>query len=412
MYAKAYKSKQGEIKMKSLKRILAMSAAAAVAVSCFAGCSSNAATSGEGDANGTGKTIVIGGSGPLTGSAAQYGVGVKNAIELAVKEINAAGGVNGNTLKLVFEDDEADPGDKAVNAYNTLKDQGMQIFLGTVTTGSCLAVIDKSKADNIFQFTPSASAQDVIANDNCFQICFTDPNQGKASADYIADNKVATKVGVIYDSSDAYSSGIYNAFKKEAQAKGLELVSEQSFTKDSKTDFSAQIADCKNKGAELVFLPIYYQEASLILTQSNNVGYTPKFFGCDGLDGITSIENFDTALAEGVMLLTPFAADSKDQATQDFVKAYKEAYNNETPNQFAADAYDGVKILAKLIETQNITGDMSASDICEKLKAGITASDFSFDGLTGTGMTWTAGGEVSKAPKAVVIKDGNYSALE
>lgn len=412
MYAKAYKSKQGEIKMKSLKRILAMSAAAAVAVSCFAGCSSNAATSGEGDANGTGKTIVIGGSGPLTGSAAQYGVGVKNAIELAVKEINAAGGVNGNTLKLVFEDDEADPGDKAVNAYNTLKDQGMQIFLGTVTTGSCLAVIDKSKADNIFQFTPSASAQDVIANDNCFQICFTDPNQGKASADYIADNKVATKVGVIYDSSDAYSSGIYNAFKKEAQAKGLELVSEQSFTKDSKTDFSAQIADCKNKGAELVFLPIYYQEASLILTQSNNVGYAPKFFGCDGLDGITSIENFDTALAEGVMLLTPFAADSKDQATQDFVKAYKEAYNNETPNQFAADAYDGVKILAKLIETQNITGDMSASDICEKLKAGITASDFSFDGLTGTGMTWTAGGEVSKAPKAVVIKDGNYSALE
>lgn len=412
MYAKAYKSKQGEIKMKSLKRILAMSAAAAVAVSCFAGCSSNAATSGEGNANGTGKTIVIGGSGPLTGSAAQYGVGVKNAIELAVKEINAAGGVNGNTLKLVFEDDEADPGDKAVNAYNTLKDQGMQIFLGTVTTGSCLAVIDKSKADNIFQFTPSASAQDVIANDNCFQICFTDPNQGKASADYIADNKVATKVGVIYDSSDAYSSGIYNAFKKEAQAKGLELVSEQSFTKDSKTDFSAQIADCKNKGAELVFLPIYYQEASLILTQSNNVGYAPKFFGCDGLDGITSIENFDTALAEGVMLLTPFAADSKDQATQDFVKAYKEAYNNETPNQFAADAYDGVKILAKLIETQNITGDMSASDICEKLKAGITASDFSFDGLTGTGMTWTAGGEVSKAPKAVVIKDGNYSALE
>lgn len=398
--------------MKSLKRILAMSAAAAVAVSCFAGCSSNAATSGEGNANGTGKTIVIGGSGPLTGSAAQYGVGVKNAIELAVKEINAAGGVNGNTLKLVFEDDEADPGDKAVNAYNTLKDQGMQIFLGTVTTGSCLAVIDKSKADNIFQFTPSASAQDVIANDNCFQICFTDPNQGKASADYIADNKVATKVGVIYDSSDAYSSGIYNAFKKEAQAKGLELVSEQSFTKDSKTDFSAQIADCKNKGAELVFLPIYYQEASLILTQSKNVGYAPKFFGCDGLDGITSIENFDTALAEGVMLLTPFAADSKDQATQDFVKAYKEAYNNETPNQFAADAYDGVKILAKLIETQNITGDMSASDICEKLKAGITASDFSFDGLTGTGMTWTAGGEVSKAPKAVVIKDGNYSALE
>lgn len=401
--------------MKNFKRVLAMATAATLAVTAFAGCSSSNANSGNvsgstSAADGE-KTIVIGGSGPLTGDAAQYGVGVKNAIQLAVDEVNAAGGVNGNKLKLVFEDDEADSGDKAVNAYNTLKDQGMQIFLGTVTTGSCLAVVDKSKEDNIFQFTPSASAQDVIANDNCFQICFTDPNQGKASADYIADNKVATKVGVIYDSSDAYSSGIYNAFKTEAAAKGLELVSEQSFTKDSKTDFSAQIADCKNKGAELVFLPIYYQQASLILTQSKNAGFSPKFFGCDGLDGLTSIKNFDTSLAEGVMLLTPFAADSKDQATPDFVKAYKAAYNDETPNQFAADAYDGVKILAKLIESQGITADMSASDICEKLKTGITASDFSYDGLTGTGMKWNANGEVSKSPKAVVIKDGNYSAL-
>lgn len=401
--------------MKNFKRVLAMATAATLAVTAFAGCSSSNANSGNvsgstSAADGE-KTIVIGGSGPLTGDAAQYGVGVKNAIQLAVDEVNAAGGVNGNKLKLVFEDDEADSGDKAVNAYNTLKDQGMQIFLGTVTTGSCLAVVDKSKEDNIFQFTPSASAQDVIANDNCFQICFTDPNQGKASADYIADNKVATKVGVIYDSSDAYSSGIYNAFKTEAAAKGLELVSEQSFTKDSKTDFSAQIADCKNKGAELVFLPIYYQQASLILTQSKNAGFSPKFFGCDGLDGLTSIKNFDTSLAEGVMLLTPFAADSNDQATQDFVKAYKAAYNDETPNQFAADAYDGVKILAKLIESQGITADMSASDICEKLKTGITASDFSYDGLTGTGMKWNANGEVSKSPKAVVIKDGNYSAL-
>ena len=177
--------------MKNFKRVLAMTTAAVMAVTAFAGCSSNSANSGnvggstnvaEGE-----KTIVIGGSGPLTGDAAQYGVGVKNAIQLAVNEVNAAGGVNGNKLKLVFEDDEADSGDKAVNAYNTLKDQGMQIFLGTVTTASCLAVVDKSKQDNIFQFTPSASAQDVIANDNCFQICFTDPNQGKASADYIAD---------------------------------------------------------------------------------------------------------------------------------------------------------------------------------------------------------------------------------
>ena len=398
--------------MKNFKRVLAMTTAAVMAVTAFAGCSSNSANSGnvggstnvaEGE-----KTIVIGGSGPLTGDAAQYGVGVKNAIQLAVNEVNAAGGVNGNKLKLVFEDDEADSGDKAVNAYNTLKDQGMQIFLGTVTTGSCLAVVDKSKQDNIFQFTPSASAQDVIANDNCFQICFTDPNQGKASADCIADNKVATKIGVIYDSSDAYSSGIYNAFKTEAAAKGLELVSEQSFTKDSKTDFSAQIADCKNKGAELVFLPIYHQQASLILTQSKNAGFAPKFFGCDGLDGLIGVENFDQSLAEGVMLLTPFAADAQDDLTQKFVSAYKDQYG-ETPIQFAADAYDAIYAIKLAAEKENVTPDMSASDICEAMKKGMT--EISLEGLTGT-ITWTASGEPDKEPKAVKIENGAYTAME
>lgn len=389
--------------MKKTGKFLALTVAAALAAGCLAGC---------GNSNKNSDVIVIGGSGPLTGDNAQYGVAVKNAAQLAVDEINADGGINGTKLKLVFEDDEADPGDKAVNAYNALKDNGMQVMLGTVTTGSCLAVIEKTKQDNIFQLTPSASAQDVVKNDNCFQICFTDPNQGKGSADYIADNNVAKKIAVIYDSSDAYSTGIYNTFKSEAQAKGLELVAEQSFTKDSKTDFSAQIGAAKSAGAELVFLPIYYQQASLILTQCKSADFDPIFFGCDGLDGLLSIKNFDTSLAEGVMLLTPFAADAKDQATQDFVSAYKKAYNNETPNQFAADTYDGVYVLAELMKQEKITADMDAKTICEKLQKAITDKDFSYDGLTGTGMRWDASGEVSKNPKAVIIKDGAYSALE
>ena len=281
----------------------------------------------------------------------------------------------------------------------------MQIFLGTVTTGSCLAVVDKSKQDNIFQFTPSASAQDVIANDNCFQICFTNPNQGKSSADYIADNKVATKIGVIYDSSDAYSSGIYNAFKTEAAAKGLELVSEQSFTKDSKTDFSAQIADCKNKGAELVFLPIYYQQASLILTQSKNAGFAPKFFGCDGLDGLTSIKNFDTSLAEGVMLLTPFSATATDEKSQNFVKAYGDAHNGEIPNQFAADTYDVLYAMQLAADDAKITPDMENADISAAMSASM--ANIELDGLTGKAK-WTEDGECDKEPKAFEIKDGAY----
>ena len=386
-----------------IKKILAFAVASALTMTCFAACGKEEKKANE---------IVIGGSGPLTGTAAQYGNAVKNAAELAVKEINENGGINGQTLKLVFEDDEADPGDKAVNAYNSLVDKDMQLFLGTVTSGSCLAVIEKSKSDNIFQLTPSASADDVVKNDNCFQICFTDSNQGVASADYIAENNIAKKVAVIYDSSDAYSSGIYNTFKTEAESKGLELVAEQSFTKDSKTDFSAQISAAKTAGAELIFLPIYYQEASLILAQCAAIDYAPTFFGCDGLDGLLGTENFDTSLAEGVMLLTPFAADADNEATQKFVSAYKAEYNDEIPNQFAADAYDGVYILAKLIEQEKITGDMDAKEICEKLSAAISSESFSYNGLTGDNMTWAATGEVSKKPKAVIIKDGAYSALD
>ncbi len=394
--------------MKFAKKLMALSLAAVMAGSCLTACGDS--SKADGGKSGDENTIVIGGSGPLTGGAAQYGVAVKNAAQLAVDEINEAGGVNGVKFKLVFEDDEADPGDKAINAYNQLKDKGMQVMLGTVTTGSCLAVIDKTKSDNIFQITPSASAQDVIKNDNAFQVCFTDPNQGKASADYIADNNIAKKIAVIYDNSDAYSSGIFNTFKSEAKEKGLDIVAEQSFTKDSKTDFSAQISAAKSAEAELLFLPIYYQEASLILAQCKSADFSPKFFGCDGLDGILSVDNFDKSLAEGVMLLTPFAADASDDATQKFVKAYKEKYKEETPNQFAADAYDGVKIIAKLVEKEGIKGNMSKSEICDKLKKAIS-DGFSYDGLTGQGMTWSADGAVSKNPKAVVIKDGNYSAL-
>ncbi len=393
--------------MKTFRKVLAVVMALTLVVTCFAACGGNK------DNGDTSNEIVIGVSGPLTGGAAQYGIAVVNAAQLAVDEINAAGGINGVQLKLVSADDEADTGDKAVSAYNSLKDQGMQIFLGTVTSGSCLAVIDKTAADNMFQLTPSASADDVIANDNCFQICFTDSNQGSRSAQYIADNKIATKVAVIYDSSDAYSTGIYNNFKSGAKDKGLEIVAEESFTKDSNKDFSAQIQACKTAGAELVFLPIYYSEASLILKAAQSASYAPKFFGCDGLDGLLAIEGFDTSLAEGVMLLTPFAADAEDDATQKFVSAYKAKYDNQIPNQFAADAYDGIYIIAELLKSEGITADMSASDICNKLKAAICAEDFSYMGLTGAGsaLTWAASGAVSKDPMAVVIKDGAYVAL-
>lgn len=354
----------------------------------------------------TGDVFRIGGIGPVTGGAAIYGQAVKNAAELAVEEINAAGGINGKQIEFKFEDDEHDP-EKAVNAYNALKDWNMQILMGTVTSKPCVAVAAKTAEDNMFMLTPSGSAVECIEEDNAFRICFSDPNQGAASAEYIGTNKIATKVAVIFDSSDVYSQGIYETFAKEAKNQGLEIVAQEAFTADSKTDFSVQLQKAKESGAELVFLPIYYQEASLILAQAKAIDYAPIFFGCDGLDGILGVENFDISLAEGVMLLTPFAADAEDEATQKFVKSYKEKFG-DIPNQFAADAYDAIYTIKMAAEKAGITPDMSVSDICEALKTAMI--EIEVEGLTGT-ITWEANGEPSKDPKAVKIVNGAYTAM-
>lgn len=409
--------------MKLSKKILALGLAACMTVPMFTACGNDSGTStdsadaGASDGAAAGGTLVIGGIGPITGGAAVYGNAVKNGIQLAVDEINAAGGVNGMQLALDFQDDEHNE-EKAVNAYNTLKDNDMKLLIGTVTSNPCIAVAAESAKDNIFQLTPSGSAVECVANDNAFRICFNDPNQGTASAQYIAQNNVATKVAVIYDSSDVYSTGIYEKFNEEAAAQGLEVVAAEAFTADSKTDFSVQIQKVQESGAELLFLPIYYQEAALILQQADKAGLSIKYFGCDGLDGLIDQLGDDVALAEGVMLLTPFAADATDDKTVAFTTAYKAAYNNEVPIQFAADGYDAVYAVKAAIEKAGITdASISASDLCDALKTAMT--EITLEGVTGT-ITWTADGEPTKDPKAMEIvitenedgtKTGSYAAL-
>ena len=383
--------------MKNLKKIISVTAAAAMVMSTVAPVSVFADDA----------TFKIGGIGPVTGAAAIYGQAVKNATELAINEVNEDGGINGYQVEFKFEDDENDA-EKSLNAYNALKDWGMNILVGTVTSTPCVAVANETAADNMFQLTPSGSATECVANPNVFRVCFSDPNQGTASAQYIGENKLAEKVAVIYNSSDVYSTGIYNNFVTESANQPFEIVSAEAFTEDSKTDFSVQLQKAKDAGADMVFLPIYYTEASLILTQAAGMDYAPTFFGCDGLDGLLAVEGFDTSLAEGVMLLTPFAADADDEQTKAFVSAYEEKYG-ETPIQFAADAYDGMYIIKTAAEKAGITPDMDASAICDALKAAMT--EITYDGLTGSGMTWSADGEPNKEPKAVVIKDGAYTAM-
>ena len=390
-----------------MKKFISVMLVAAMAVTALTGCGSNSGSSSKKDAD----KYYIGGIGPTTGATTIYGTAVKNGAQIAVDEINAAGGINGKQIEYRFEDDQNDA-EKAVNAYNTLKDWGMQMLVGTTTTAPCIAVAGKTASDNVFQITPSASSPSVLSsgNGNVFQVCFTDPNQGVASAQYIAENKLATKIGIIYDSSDVYSSGIEEKFEAEAKTQGLNIVSKAAFTADSKTDFGTQLQKAKDAGADLLFLPIYYQEASIILKQADTMGYKPKFFGVDGMDGILTVENFDTKLAEDVMLLTPFAADAKDKTVQNFVKTYKEKYK-DTPNQFAADSYDAVYALKAAIEESKATTDMSASDMCDALKGAMTK--IKMQGLTGgkDGLTWNESGEVTKSPKAVIIKNGAYKAM-
>ena len=393
-----------------MKKVFALVMTVVMVAALFAGCGNSnaapAATSAPAAAEAPAETaavVKIGMSGPLTGGASAYGLAVKGGMEVAVEEINAMGGLQ---IEFRSEDDQADPA-MAVDAYNALKDWGMQVYAGNVTSGAANAVAPETVADGFFNLTPSASAESVaLAGPNVFQMCFTDPNQGASAAELMATKNLATAIGIIYDSSDDYSTGLYNGFKAKASELGLNIVAETSFTADNKSDLSTQVTLCKDAGADLVFLPIYYTEASQILTYANKIGYAPAFFGCDGMDGILTVEGFDTALAEGLLLMTPFDANAADDATKSFVSKFEAKMNGLIPNQFAADGYDVIYSIYNAIKAAGITGTEATADITAALVEQFNG--MTVEGLTGSGMTWNADGMISKSPAAVEVKDGIY----
>ena len=397
------------------KKLLALALALTMALSlaaCGGGDSgSNADSTGETgteeNSGASGTAFKVGVIGPMTGGAAIYGTCVANSAQIAVDEINALGG--DIQFDLMVEDDVNDA-ETSLNAYNALMDDGMQILVGTVTTTPALNVVPQAYEDRVFTITPSASGDDVISidnNDNVFQICFTDSNQGSRSAQYINEHFPDAKIAIIYKNDDQYSIGIRDNFKSEADARGMSIVYEGTFTEASQTDFNVQLAAAQSAGADLLFLPIYYTPASVILAQANAMGYAPTFFGVDGMDGILTAKNFDPSLAEGVYLLTPFSADAQDEMTQNFVSKYQEAYG-EIPNQFGADAYDAIYTLYQAIQAAGVTADMSNEEICDALIE--VMPTLAVTGLTSAGseMTWDASGAVSKDPTAVIIENGTY----
>ena len=404
-----------------MKKLLAMLMAVAMCFTLLTACGNSSDTPAEtgsapaetgdntGETPADGTAFKLGGTGPLTGGASIYGLAAQRGAQIAVDEIREAGG--DIQFDLRYEDD-VHVAETAVNAYNTLKGWGMQISLGSVTSTPGIATSALNYEDRIFALTPSASSPDVIeGKDNVYQMCFSDPNQGLASAQYIYEQGLGESVYIIWKNDDIYSTGIKDQFMAEAEALGLNVVGDSTFTEDTQNDFTVQLTDAQQKGADLIFLPMYYQPASLILTQADQMGYEPKFFGVDGMDGILTMEGFDASLAEGVMLLTPFNADATDEATVAFVTKYQDLYG-ETPNQFAADAYDCVYALKQALETAGCTPDMSNEELCNALME--VFPTITFTGLTGDGqgITWDSTGAVSKAPKGMVIENGAYVGMD
>ena len=411
-----------------MRRVIAYAAAGAICALSLAGCGEKAASASSAgstdagttaetaagtyaaestpaDAEGNAEAYVIGSCGPITGATAIYGTAVKDGAELAVREINEAGGINGHPIRFLFEDDENDP-EKGVNAYNTMKDQGMQMLVGATTAGPTLAIGAESEKDNMFQIAPSATAKDVTKPENVYRMTLSGPIQGGKIADYIADNALAEKVGILYDSSDVYSGDIYQEFARHAEEKGLDLVDVETFTSDSKTDFKVQLMKLKETGADLVFMPVYYTEASLILKQARDMDYAPQFFGGNGMDGILDIPNFDKSLAEGLILVSSFASDMSDPKASRFVTDYKEYSGGIAPLQFSAEAYDCVYVIKAAIEAAGVTPEQSASEIGDALEQ--VMPTIQYDGLTGTGITFSEDGEPQKALMTVEIRDGAY----
>jgi len=388
-----------------MKKVLAVVLALAM-VFCLAACGNKNTDDGSVViTDKAGQVFKVGATGPLTGAAAIYGNAVKNGADIAVEELNAMGGFQ---FEFNMQDDAHDA-EKAVNAYNDLKDWGMQIMMGTVTSTPAEATAAEAYADRVFFLTPSASSPDVIkGKDNIFQMCFTDPNQGSGSAQYMYEHEMGTTYGVIYKSDDNYSKGIYDTFMAKAKELGPNVAAEAAFTDATSTDFSVQIKQMQDAGCDVVFLPMYYTPASLIFAQAKTASYAPTWFGVDGMDGILALDGFDTSLAEGVILLTPYSADDESPDNQSFVKKYQEKYG-EVPNQFAADAYDCMYALWKAVDQSGVTADMSAEEMCDALIK--TFTSMTLNGLTGTDMTWAADGTVSKSPNAMVIKDGVYVGL-
>ena len=383
-----------------MKKFLALALAVLMVAAMFVGC-------GNKNYAADNTAYVIGTSGPLTGAAAVYGVAVQNSAQMAVDEINAAGGLNGVEFKLVMMDDKHDPANISTN-YSALLEGGMQVSLGTVTTAPGMEFKNLSNDANVFFLTPSASGDKIPENPNGYQMCFADGNQGKVAADFINQNLSGQTIGVFYKSDDPYSTGILDQFKANLDASVT--VVETSFSDANATDFSVQIDTLKT--CNFIFMPIYYTPASIFMTQAKDIiAPDAVYYGCDGFDGIDSADGFDiNSIPQAVTMLSHFNSKAEEGAAKEFVDKYTTKYGADTLNQFGASAYDSVYAIYGAMkkatdEGTEIPVNISASDLCEILKEQFNGGYSIENAVTGEHIQWETSGYVNKTAIQYVIKE-------
>lgn len=384
--------------MKNLFRTVCAMLALVLCLLCATSC-------GEANYTANNTKYVIGATGPLTGDNSVYGIAVQRGAMIAIEEINANGGLNGVEFAFEMIDDVA-AADKAATGYTSLYEKGMQISIGSVTSGACASFAAEAANDGVLFVTPSASAENVIAvSENAFRVCFGDSQQGTIAANKLTEQY--TKIGVIYDTSDPYSAGIYEAF--EAEMTKLNKTKDTdyfvyTFTKETNKDFSTQVSELKSKECDVLFLPFYYTEAALVCKKAAQLDFNVPVFGCDGLDGIKG--QLDDTVTAVVTYITPFDVNSTDTKVKSFVDAFQKKYG-EAPNQFAADGYDAVMIVYEAMKTAGVNDvTISASALADLIRPVLTGGNFKYSGVTGNNMTWGTDGSCNKEAVVVTVDRG------
>ena len=401
--------------MKKMSKTLAVVLALVLCVGLFAGCGGTTASTSTTTTTQTGTQtaesgeITIAFIGNTTGDYAQYGIPVRNAVVMYVEQLNANGGINGKTVKLLEYDDKGD-GIESVNAYNLAKDQGITAIVGSVLTGATIALADATVEDNMPQITATATAAGVTQIDpenpdsgiraNVFRACFIDPFQGEKMADYAANKLGAKTAAILFESGSDYSEGLKDSFVAKAAELGLEVVATEAFATGDK-DFNAQMTKIAGLNPDVVFLPIYYGEAGLAITQGRQAGLTSTFLGGDGFGGIKDYATAEDL--EGTVYCSGYAPGT-DSVAQ-FEADYEAKYGEPVPNMFAPLAYDAAMLLCKALKAADDAGLAAGSD---EFKAAVIADLKGNDGTVGiTGSySFDEFNNPIKSAAMIVVKDG------